>query len=359
MELFKRLPLAVLAASLTVGTAYAGVVYESVNNFGDGDELGAMHYQTADTVKKAAGLVKEGKLYSLGVWVNRFTPLWPGHPPFEWVNFRTPHGVLKVNKDQSWLFPAEEKNKVNFAWTSGLMLGTEHTGTHVDAFAHIMAGPKSQIYGGYEDDKAHGDWGWLHGGIETMPPIFTRGIMIDIAAAKGKKAGTWNKPECNLGYLAGCEFTAGGQLDDGGIITVKDIEDFLKAHNLELRKGDVVVFRTGRIGEWYEDAKRPDGKARYGRPEAGPDIDAARYLVKKGVIAVGADNVAVENQPSTVPGDPHPVHIYLLVDNGVHILENLWLEDLSRDGVYEFLFAGGTTKIQGATGSMWGPMAVH
>jgi hypothetical protein len=52
------------------------------------------------------------------------------------------------------------------------------------------------------------------------------------------------------------------------------------------------------------------------------------------------------------------VHIYTLIDNGVHILENLWLEDLSRDGVYEFLFTGGTLKMQGATGSMWQPMAV-
>jgi kynurenine formamidase len=301
MVTLKGFLLAFAAVVLLVAPATAGVIYESVNNFGPDDEVGAMVWQTPDKVKDAVKLVTRGDIYSLAVYFNRFTPLWPGHPPFEWVNFRTPKGVLRVQKDQSWLFPASEKNEVNMSWTSGLFLGTEHTGTHVDGFAHIMAGPKNAIYNGFEDEKYHGDWGWLKAGMETVPPFFTRGIMIDVAAMKGHKAGTWNKPGCNRGYAPGCQFTPGGQLPDGYLITVKDTEDFLKAHNLEIRKGDVVVFRTGRIGEWYEDEKRPDGKARYGRPEAGPDLETARYLVKKGIIAVGADNVAVEVQPSHTP----------------------------------------------------------
>lgn len=360
MKIRKYVMFALAAVVLVAAPAVAGVIYESVNNFGPDDERGAIgQYQTPTKAMEAARLVTKGNVYSLAVYFNRFTPLWGGHPPFEWVNFRTPKGVLQVNKDQSWLFPLAEKNEVNMSWTSGLFLGTEHTGTHVDGFAHIMAGPKNAIYNGFSDEKYHGDWGWLKSGIEKVPPFFTRGLLLDIAAMKGFKAGHWNKAECNRGYAPDCQYSAGGQLPDAYEITVKDVEDFLRAHNLEIRKGDVVLFRTGRIGEWYEDEKRPDGKARYGRPEAGPGLDTARYLVKKGVIGIGADTVAVEVLPSRVPKDPHPVHIYTLIDNGVHILENLWLEDLSRDGVYEFLFAGGTLRMQGATGSMWHPMAVR
>jgi len=359
MNALKSVCIAALTGCLLSTSAFAGVIYETVFPQGADDELGHKNFWNNETALNGAKLVTKGNVYSLAVWFDRSTPLWPGHPSFEWVNFRTPKGVLRVDKDQSWLFPAEEVNKANWSWTSGLFLGTEHTGTHMDAFPHISAGPKDAIYNGYEGERYHGDFGWKKAGVETVQPFFVRGVMIDIAAEKGFKAGTWNNAKCAKGYLPGCEFTQGGQLPDSYAITVQDVQSFLQKHNLKLNKGDVVVFRTGRIGEWYEDAKRPDGKARYGRPEAGPNLETARWLVQQGVSAIGADNVAVEVFPTGVPGDPHPVHIYTLVDNGVHILENLWLEDLSRDGVYEFLFTGAPVRIKGATGSMWHPAAVN
>jgi kynurenine formamidase len=361
MKLFKRLPQAILAATFLAATsASAGVIYETVKNWGPDDELGNKNYWNNQTTLDAAKLVKKGNVYSLAVWFDRTTPLWPGHPAFEWVNFRTPKGVLRVDKDHSWLFPAEEVNKVNFSWTSGLFMGTEHTGTHMDTFSHIMAGPNDAIYNGFSSNQYHGDFGWHKAGAETIPPFFVRAIMIDIAAEKGHRAGTWNMPKCNKGYLPGCEFRPGGQLPDSYAITPADTQNFLRKHNLTINKGDVVVFRTGRIGEWYEDAKMGfAGKMKYGRPEAGPNLATARWLVQQGVSAIGADNVAVEVFPTGVPGDPHPVHIYTLIDNGVHILENLWLEDLSRDGVYEFLFSAAPIRMKGATGSMWHPAAVN
>jgi len=358
-RMFKRLPFALLAASFLASTATAGVIYETVFPQGSDDELGHKNFWNNQTAINAARLVKKGNVYSLAAWFDRTTPLWPGHPSFEWVNFRTPKGVLRVDKDHSWLFPASEVNKVNFSWTSGLFMGTEHTGTHMDGFAHIMAGPSNAIYNGFDDETYHGDFGWKKAGVETIPPFFTRAVLIDIAAEKGFKAGTWNMPKCNKGYLPGCAFTPGGQLPDSTAITPAEVDAYLKKYDLTINKGDVVIFRTGRMGEWYEDGKRPDGKARYGRPEAGPNLATARHLTKMGVSAIGADNVAVEVFPTGVPGDPHPVHIYTLIDNGVHILENLWLEDLSRDGVREFLFSAAPVRIKGATGSMWHPAAVN
>jgi kynurenine formamidase len=360
MQFVTGIRTSLMALALVATSASAGVIYETAFPQGAGDEMGHKNFWNNQTALDAVKLVKKGNVYSLAAWFDRNTPLWPGHPPFEWVNFRTPHGVLRVDKDQSWLFPGNEKNKVNFSWTSGLFLGTEHTGTHMDAFSHIMAGPKNSIYNGFDDETYHGDFGWKKGGVETIPPFFVRAVLIDIASEKGFKPGTWNDAKCNYGYRPGCAFTQGGQLPDSTAITPEDVQAYLTKYNLKINKGDVVIFRTGRMGEWYDDgAMGAAGKAKYGRMEAGPNLATARMLVKMGVSAIGADNVAVEVFPTGTPGDPHPVHIYTLVDNGVHILENLWLEDVARDGVKEFLFSAAPVRIKGATGSMWHPAAVN
>jgi kynurenine formamidase len=92
--------------------------------------------------------------------------------------------------------------------------------------------------------------------------------------------------------------------------------------------------------------------------EAGIDLSAADLLVELGVVAVGADTEALENLPSTTPGNPHPVHLRLLGDHGIYILELLALEELARDRAYGFLFICLPLAIRGATASMVSPVAI-
>jgi kynurenine formamidase len=123
----------------------------------------------------------------------------------------------------------------------------------------------------------------------------------------------------------------------------------LDRQRINIREGDVVLLRTG-WATYYEDAPRfisqPAGP--------GPELEGARWLSKQNIFAAGSDTVAFEHLPSSEMA----VHIHLLVDAGIHIIENLNLEELARDSVYEFVFIGAPLKIRGATGAPMRPLAV-
>ena len=110
--------------------------------------------------------------------------------------------------------------------------------------------------------------------------------------------------------------------------------------------------RTGYLSGW------PDRDFIAAHEQAGIDRDAALWLAEQGVVAVGADTEALEVLPSTVPGNPHPVHIALLNQRGIFIIEMVDCEELARDGVYEFCFVCLPLAIRGATGSMVRPVAL-
>ncbi len=119
-----------------------------------------------------------------------------------------------------------------------------------------------------------------------------------------------------------------------------------------MRAGDVALVRTGYLSGW------PDRDFIAAHEQAGIDRDAALWLAEQGMVAVGADTEALEVLPSTVPGNPHPVHIALLNQRGIFIIEMVDCEALAHDGVHEFCFVCLPLAIHGATGSMVRPMAL-
>jgi kynurenine formamidase len=74
---------------------------------------------------------------------------------------------------------------------------------------------------------------------------------------------------------------------------------------------------------------------------------------------VGADNSAVEISPNPDPQLAGPVHQILLVINGIHLLENVRLDELAAKRVYEFALVVQPLKIEGGTGSTVAPMAIR
>ena len=156
--------------------------------------------------------------------------------------------------------------------------------------------------------------------VDTIAPILRRGVLLDLAAA---------------GPLAvDCEVTP---------------EMLSGAQRCEIRLGDVVVLRTG-WAQFFEDARRFVNDTRC----PGPGIAAARWLSERGIFAAGSDTVAFEK----VPDPSMPVHVHLLVESGIHIIENLNLEELAAAGVSEFVFAGAPLRIRGATGAPIRPFAL-
>jgi kynurenine formamidase len=275
-------------------------------------------------VRDALALAAQGRIYDLDCVRFPGMPLFPGHPPFQVMAYRTPRG-LDNQGDQEWL----ADNNVNFHWQSEMVMGTVHSGTHIDALSHITCGDDHGWFGGGCAERDLGDFGPLRDDATEIPPIISRGILIDVPGFRGVDA-----------------------LDAHVAVGPDELRDACKRQGVELRPGDVALVRTGYLSGW------PDPEFIAAHEQAGIDRDAALWLAEQGVVAVAGDTESLEVLPSTVSGNPHPVHIALLVERGIFILEMVNCEELARDRVYEFCFMCLPLSIRGATGSMVRPIAI-
>ena len=208
-------------------------------------------------------------------------------------------------------------------------MGTVHSGTHVVALSHITCGERHEWFGASNADEHLGDFGPLRGDPTEIPPLIARGVLIDVAGARGVEA-----------------------LGAHEAIGADELRDVLDGQGVELETGDVALIRTGYLSGW------PDANFIAAHQQAGIDRDAALWLASLGVVAVGADTEALEVLPSTVAGNPHPVHLALLGERGIFIIEMVDCEELARDRVYEFCFVCLPLSVRGATGSMVRPVAL-
>jgi kynurenine formamidase len=268
--------------------------------------------------------VQGAKVYDLAVEYFIGMPSWQeaGDPPYQMWMTHTPRG--HVVADPMAIGP--EMNE-HVSYTGAAVSMYVHMGTHIDALSHFGLG--GRIYNGFAADEHLGDRGWNKAGAEKIPPIVARGVLIDVAAAKGLE-----------------------ELADGYRVTRSDLTQALGRQQVALQSGDVVLIRTGRMRK-YEQAQA------YMANAPGLGLVAARFLVEQGgAMIVGADNLSFEAFPSEVKGDYVPVHTYLLAQQGVPIIELVRLEELARDRVYEFAFIGGSLKFRGADAAPLRPVAL-
>lgn len=290
-------------------------------------EIGPAGEIDPKTIVEAARLVKEGRWYSLATARFPGMPLFPGHPPFQVLNYRTPPGI-RAEGAQPWGPP----NEAGLGYMAEYLMATSHSGAHIDALGHMTIGDDNHWYGGGNTREHLTDHGPVFGDAEKMPPFFTRGVLLDPPAHRGVEA-----------------------LDAGEPVTGDELSAMAEAQNVEVRPGDVVLIRTGYLKYW------PDAEAMAEHRTAGPDLSAAEWLLERGVVATGTDTETYEVQPAPdrgEPSNPQPVHTKLLIENGIYLLESVYLEELAEDEVHEFLFVALPLKIRGATGSMVDPLAV-
>ena len=254
-------------------------------------------------------------------------PLFPGHPPFQVLSYRTPQGIRAAG-DQPW----GPVNDAGLGYMSELVLGSQHTGAHIDAHAHMTVG---------EDDRWHG--GSARHAARRLRPADRRRDR-DPAAVAARRP-----------LRRGRASARSTRCPPASPVTAREIEAIERAHGIAAGAGDVALFRTGYLGGW------PDPELLARHRGAGPDISAARLLAERGVVAVGSDTETFEVQPAPDPGEPanpQPVHTLLLIEKGVYIMESLDLEAIAAAAVREFLFVALPLAIRGATGSMIDPVAV-
>jgi len=210
---------------------------------------------------------------------------------------------------------------------SGTITMQEHSGTHIDALCHQAV--DMEMHGAVKvTPEVQTPRGFTRLGVETIQPIFSRGVLLDVAATKGVNC-----------------------LPEEYLVTEEDLALAAAESNIAFREGDSILVRTGN-GRNYDD---PETYLR--GPGIGPD--AARWLAGYKPLLCGADNVAFDVSDHVDPDmGSLPSHTVLIVEAGIYILENLDLEEMSASGTTEFLFVCLPLKLEGVTGSPVRPVAL-
>ncbi len=185
------------------------------------------------------------------------------------------------------------------------------------------------MFGGIDTDAAESPTGFRAHGVETIPPLVRRGVLLDVAGHQGVD-----------------------RLAPGKSITAEELSACAAAQGVEVRAGDVLLVRTGYDGLWHDEAAY--------LAAAGVAKSGTLWAAERGVCAVGADNMTwdVPGERDAETGATLFGHLHLLTRLGVYILENLKLDELARARAYTFAFVGLPLKMQGATGSPLRPVAI-
>lgn len=211
---------------------------------------------------------------------------------------------------------------------SGFIYTAEHSGTHIDALCHQAE--DLYLYGRQKvTSQLQTSTGFTELGVETIVPMVNRGVLLDVAGYRGADWIEADQP-----------------------VIRQDLEAVSRYQDVTIQQGDVVLVRTGNGARWKDPAAY--------LASGGVRADASQWLADQQVKAVGADHIAWDTV-GVVDRDlgvSLPGHLILLVRHGIYIIENLLLEDLARDRVYEFLFVCLPLKMQGVTGSPIRPIAL-
>jgi kynurenine formamidase len=255
-----------------------------------------------------AEATRKGRIFDLGLPLFQGMPNGPTHPPFMF-------SLTKLHGDLTY---ADGASSANCTFSMG-----SHVGTHLDALGHVSR--RGLASGGRNIRELQSLPGGLRElGIDRAPPIVTRGVLLDIARLRGV--------DC---------------LDGGDEITGGDLENAAKSQGIDILDGDTVLLRTGWTRRW-------PGEEYQAHPAPGPGLDAAAWLVAHGAKYTGSDTPAYEKTPARGLA----VHLALMVDATVQIMEMLDLEELADARAYEFLFVALPLKIAGGTASPIRPIAI-
>jgi kynurenine formamidase len=282
------------------------------SKWGAGDERGSMNHMKPQAVMNAAKLIKTGEVIELGHVLSDKMPFF---------------GTRRFDVHAKRTFMNQPSNRRG-SNEEIVISEIGQVGTQFDGFAHQTH--ENSWYNCFKVDENSTRTGFSKLGIHAVGGIMTRGVLIDVAGLKGVE-----------------------MLPDTYEITVQDLEDALKKQNVTLQAGDAVIVNTGWGKLWAKD------NARYVKSCPGLGIKAAEWLIAKDPMLLGSDNWPVEVSPNPDPQLSLPVHQVALVINGVHLLENMKLDELAQKQAYEFAFIMQPLKIQGGSGSTVAPIAVR
>ena len=304
-------------SSLVLAQSVAGAESDACqpSPWGAEDQVGNANLINAASVLKAAQLIRTGRTYSLGITIDSSTPAF------------APRGLaLQVVQ------PGQQESarpNVGMTYNDDVFQGWFGIGSQLDGLGHLG------VNGEYYNCNHARDFADIAGltklGIEQVPPLVARGIVLDVAAHYGVE-----------------------HLNAGQHFSVKDVKAIAKRQKTPIREGDVVLFHTG-----WTDAKLHSDPDAWVSGEPGQSEEVAAYLAKQRVVAVGADTWGLDVVPAQHADRPFQGHVILLKEHGIYVLETMNTGPLVRDGVFEFLFVLGQAKVRGAVQMFINPIAIN
>lgn len=306
-----------LAAAIVMGSserAFAEDPNWCGSQWGAEDEVGAANRLTPEMALRAASLVTTGKTYALSIESNASTPVYGDRTITMVINQPGQSGGASLGPNKA-------------TYNDDFLVGHMGIGSQIDGLGH--AG-QDHVY--YNCNKA-ADFAQSGGltklGIENIPPIVTRGVLLDMTDHYGVSP-----------------------VPGGTAFNRREIEVQAAKQGVTLAPGDVVMFHTGWLDAHGEDADTFLASA------PGLGVEGADYLIAHEVVAVGADTWGVEVSPGEQGQGAMPVHLKLLAQNGIYILEAMNTGEMAADGVSEFMFVLGTPKITGLVQSIVTPVGI-
>ncbi len=281
------------------------------SKWGANDTRGAANHMGPESVLRAAGLIREGRVIELGQVLHGGMPLGARH--------------FDVYMKPTTLNPQSNRRGSNEELVVAEM---GQVGTQFDAFPHQTIG--DSLYNCVDMNEVMTRTGFTRLGVEGVGTLMTRGVLIDVAALKGVD-----------------------MLPDTYEITVEDLQQALDRQGVSLEAGDAVLIHTGWGVLWETDGER------FMATNPGIGVAAAEWLIEHDPMLLGADNQPVEVSPNPDPNLSLPIHQLALVVHGIHLVERMKLDELAAAGVYEFAFVVQPLKLQGATGSTVVPVAIY
>ena len=295
--------------------------------WGKDDQIGTLNNVTPDDIVAAAGLIRRGKVFALGLSLKE--PIQSGLFGGRWNPIHTmlATGTDAVAGRQDVPFPylRYADDAINMPCQAS---------TQWDALCHIFHG--DTMYNGFAADLVDSRGAKALGIENVRDKMVGRGVLLDVARFKG-----------------------GDSLDDGYAITGADLDACAAAQGVAVRKGDFVIVRTGQQERCLA---RKDWSGYAGGNAPGFAFETCYWLREKDVAAICSDTWGCEVRPNETTDANQPWHWVVIPAIGISMGEIFYLkelaEDCAADRVYEFFFTAPPLHLPGGAGSPINPQAV-
>lgn len=306
--------------------------YSNWGRWGDDDQIGTLNLVTPQEIVAAAALVRKGQVFSLGIPFGDSGPQNGGFARFNPIHLMTRDGNDALAGTTPRDFYGGRDGYTRSA--DDIVIMPLQCATQWDGLSHILYDNK--MYNGYSADMVSSKGALKNSITEARDRMIGRGVLLDVARAQGVD---WLPP--------------------GTVIGADELESCAVSQGVEVRQGDIVLIRTGQMGEVQARGSWADYA---GGSAPGLGLSAAGWIYEKQLSAIATDTWGMEALPNETPDVFQPLHIILIVHMGLTVGEIFDFEalgeDCAGDGVYEFLFSSPPLPIEMAVASPINPVAI-